>query len=103
MFLGWAFNALSMGFVVCFVQERSQAWYKWPFYLINLTVLGMLIAFPIQGYAFYSIAVSTLHTVFVVVLAFGFLKTPGRTGKTMPSGLPGLLYCFSWFPQLALL
>ena len=74
MFLGWAFNALSMGFVVCFVQERSQAWYKWPFYLINLTVLGMLIAFPIQGYAFYSIAVSTLHTVFVVVLGVRFFK-----------------------------
>lgn len=74
MFLGWVFNALSIGFVILFLPKTLQEWYKKPFYIINLLVLGMLITFPLQGYGIYSIAVSTLHTVAVIVVCVRFFK-----------------------------
>ena len=74
MFLGWIFNALSIGFVIFFLPKTLQEWYKKPFYMINLLVLGMLITFPLQGYGIYSIAVSTLHTVAVIVVCVRFFK-----------------------------
>lgn len=78
MFLGWVFNALSIGYVICFLPEELQSWYKKPFYIINLLVLGMLITFPIQGYGVYSIVVSTLHTMVVIVVSIRFFKDTNK-------------------------
>jgi len=74
MFLGWVFNALFIGYVIGFLPNASQQWYKKPFYIINFLFLVMLIAFPLQGYGVYSIAVSTLHTMIVIVVAIRFFK-----------------------------
>lgn len=74
MFLGWVFNALSIGYVICFLPESAQRRYKGIFYTLNLLVLGMLISFPLQGYGVYSIAISTLHTAVVVIYCLKFFK-----------------------------
>ncbi|MEP2670234.1 MAG: hypothetical protein ABJH04_14625 [Cyclobacteriaceae bacterium] len=74
MFLGWIFNALSIAYVICFIPKPSQEKYKLILYLLNFLVLGMLIAFPVQGYGVYSIAISTLHTLVVVVFCILFFK-----------------------------
>ncbi|MGB4972058.1 MAG: hypothetical protein WBO32_05335, partial [Cyclobacteriaceae bacterium] len=74
MFLGWVFNALSIAYALCFIPESSQRKYKIMLYALNLLVLGMLVAFPLQGYGVYSIAISTLHTFVVVVFSIQFFK-----------------------------
>lgn len=74
MFLGWVFNALSIAYVICFIPEPSKRRYKIIFYVLNLLVFGMLIAFPIQGYGVYSITISTLHTIVVVVFCIRFFR-----------------------------
>lgn len=74
MFLGWVFNALSIGFVIHLLPEYRHSSYKRIFYVLNALVAGMLITFPLQGYGVYSIAVSTLHTVAVTYFCFRFFK-----------------------------
>lgn len=59
-FLGWIFNALFAGIIWAYFPHKTAS-YKKLFILLQLSVVGMLISFPIQGYAFYSILFSTLH------------------------------------------
>lgn len=74
MFLGWIFNALSIAYVISFIPTPSQEKYKPILYLLNFLVLGMLIAFPIQGYGVYSISISTVHTLVVVIFCIQFFR-----------------------------
>ena len=53
--------------------ERSKA-YKRIFWFTNFTVLGMLITFPFQGYALFSITFSTLFLFASYFLSWFFLK-----------------------------
>ncbi|MGV3589657.1 MAG: hypothetical protein ACO1OF_21805 [Adhaeribacter sp.] len=61
--LGWLFSAVFVALVGAYLPEkmREKKVYSWQFWLGQLTVLGMLISFPIQGYGLYSIIFSTLH------------------------------------------
>ena len=59
-FLGWVFNALFAGLVFAYVPEKATD-YRLQFWLLQIAVVGMLITFPIQGYAAASISFSTLH------------------------------------------
>jgi hypothetical protein len=59
-FLGWIFTALFSAIIYSFFPEKSSS-YKWLFALLQVSVIGMLISFPIQGYGLYSIIFSTLH------------------------------------------
>jgi hypothetical protein len=72
MFLGWIFNALSMGFVISFLSPSVHFRYTRLFTIINLFVACMMISFPVQGYGAVSIVVSTLHTIVVVWFVFRF-------------------------------
>jgi hypothetical protein len=83
MFLGWVFNALSIAYVICFIPEPSQRRYKTILYALNLLVFGMLIAFPIQGYGVYSITISTLHTLVVVVFCIQFFRDTQSDQRTI--------------------
>lgn len=74
MFLGWVFNALSVNFVVHFLSTQNHHWYKRIFTIINILIVCMLISFPLQGYGTYSILISTLHTVAVIIFIFRFFK-----------------------------
>ncbi len=68
-FLGWVFNALFAGIIYAYLPNKASS-YKWIFILLQLSVVGMLISFPIQGYAFVSILFSTLHIFFSWAFAF---------------------------------
>lgn len=70
--LGWIFNLLFIGLLVSFIPSRIKQ-YKWLFWLAQIGALGMLISFPIEGYAFYSIAFTTLHVIVSWIFAFKFL------------------------------
>ncbi|HNP95821.1 MAG TPA: hypothetical protein PKJ63_09330 [Cyclobacteriaceae bacterium] len=74
MFLGWVLNALCTGFVVCLLPASSLKRYTSLLYTINVLVFGMLITFPLQGYGVYSIIISTLHTIAIVVFTVQFFK-----------------------------
>jgi hypothetical protein len=72
MFLGWVFNALFIAFVINYIEDKKQRMFRILFVLLQVLNIGMLIAFPLQGYAALSIAFSTLHTLlsFVFILIF---------------------------------
>lgn len=68
--LGWGYMALFLLFMVHFVKENKHAskQMKWMFWLNQVTVAGMFVAFTLQGYALFSIAFSTLQ----ILLSYWF-------------------------------
>lgn len=62
MFLGWIFNFLLLAFIRTFLQNKCDQTLRWIIILLQLALLGMLVAFPLQGYGVYSISLSVLHT-----------------------------------------
>ena len=83
MFLGWVFNALYIGFVFNFIKEKEVSVFRFIFLMLQVMNIGMLIAFPIQGYSTYSIIFSTLHTilsfVFIVIYFRHVWKIEGQS------------------------
>ena len=74
--LGWLFSAFFLAFLPTYLPEdlsRKKS-YNWLFWLAQGSVLGMLISFPIQGYALFSITFSTLHILFSYAFIYRFLK-----------------------------
>lgn len=59
-FLGWIFNALFAGLIFAYIPEKAKT-YQWLFWLLQVAVVGMLVSFPIQGYAAASISFTSLH------------------------------------------
>lgn len=59
-------------------EKAGKPVYSWLFWLTQLTVLGMAVAFPIQGYAAISIFFSTLHIVLSYVFAVRVWKDHSR-------------------------
>ncbi len=61
--LGWLYLALYALLVHAFLPAAKQAdkFYRDNFILAQISVLGMLFAFPIEGYGGWSIAFSTIH------------------------------------------
>lgn len=74
MFLGWIFNLLSLAFIHTHIDEKHRRRYITLFLIIQVLLLGMLVSFPLQGYGFYSITISALHTALVGVFAVWFFK-----------------------------
>lgn len=59
--LGWIYLGLSTLIYHVFLKEANKPKrYRFIFGFTNLTILGMLVTFPIQGYALFSIIFSTL-------------------------------------------
>lgn len=58
--LGWLYLAIYVLIVKLVVTENHKLFYR-LFWLTQLSVLGMMISFPLQGYALFSITFSTLH------------------------------------------
>lgn len=74
--LGWVTNALLAAIYYVFYESHGahrKIWW-WFFGLLQLTVLGMLFTFPIQGYGNLSIIFSTLHVVISYFFCFWILK-----------------------------
>lgn len=74
MFLGWVFNALAVNFVIQLVPAQRHPTYKTIFIVLNILLAGMLLAFPMGGYNLFSIALSTIHTIVVVVFIIRFFR-----------------------------
>jgi hypothetical protein len=67
--LGWVFNLLLIGIIRSYFSENIKD-FRLCFWLIQISVLGMLVSFPIQGYGLYSIIFSTAHIFFSWWFAF---------------------------------
>lgn len=70
--LGWVYLMIYVLVVQFFIpKEKSQKpIYNRLFWLTEFSVIGMMIAFPIQGYALFSIIFSTLH----ILLSYVFCR-----------------------------
>ncbi|WP_348536970.1 hypothetical protein [Flavobacterium hungaricum] len=70
--LGWVYLIVYVLIVHFFIpKEKSQkSIYNRLFWLTEFSVIGMMIAFPIQGYALFSIFFSTMH----IVLSYVFCR-----------------------------
>lgn len=93
MFLGWIFNLLSLAFIHAHVDEQHRKKYITLFLVIQVLLLGMFLSFPLQGYGFYSITISALHTVLVGLFAFWFFKDTRYTVDTSSR----------WFARISLI
>jgi hypothetical protein len=74
--LGWAYLALFILLLRHFLdsERRQKRTYVYLFWATQVTVIGMTIAFPIQGYAAVSIAFSTIHVLASYFFAYHFLR-----------------------------
>lgn len=72
-FLGWAFNALFVALLYAYLPAQVKR-YLVLFGLLQVSVIGMLISFPLQGYAAISITFSTLHIFLSYAFAYQFFK-----------------------------
>src|SRR5690554_1270915 len=81
--LGWVFMALYALMVAVFVPKLKQnsAYYRWLFIITQFSVIGMMVAFPIQGYAAVSITFSTLNLLLSYFFAVRIWKD-SNTDKT---------------------
>lgn len=84
MFLGWIFNQKMVGLIWRFIPVDKQGSYKRLLWGINIMVAGMLIAFPLQGYGHYSISISTVHTVLVVLVIIRFFRDTSPQQHLLP-------------------
>lgn len=73
--LGWSFM-LSVGLLIAFFVRQSahHRLYGIVLVLTIISVLGMAISFPIQGYGLYSISFSTLQILASYLFAYAFFK-----------------------------
>jgi hypothetical protein len=79
--LGWLFLALA-GLISQFgMKENGRKQMGHPLYLIllHLSIAGMTVAFALQGYAFYSILLSTLFIILSLWFAFIYIRNEKMT------------------------
>lgn len=85
-FLGWVFMGLFLLLVNTVVPEekRGRQVYRDLYILNQISVLGMLLSFPVQGYALFSITFSTLHIILSYIFAVAVWKdTVSLRSKTI--------------------
>lgn len=82
-FLGWIFNALFAAIVSDFIPSThsGRRKYRILFILLQVSVIGMLVTFPIKGYYRDSIIFSTLH----VLLSYLFACYIFKDGRQSPT------------------
>ena len=70
--LGWVYIALYALLIHYFLptEKQERPIYRRLFWLTQLSVLGMAVSFPIQGYGAISITFSTLH----ILCSYGFVR-----------------------------
>ncbi len=74
--LGWVYLALYALLIPAFLtgEQARRPLYQRLFRLTQLSVLGMLFSFPVQGYGPVSIAFSTLHALLSYAFVYYFLR-----------------------------
>ena len=78
--LGWVYLIIYVLVVHFFIpkEKRCKPVYNRLFWLTEFSIIGMMIAFPIQGYALFSIVFSTLH----ILLSYVFCRLVWKDGET---------------------
>lgn len=84
--LGWAFSSLFLALLAAFIGPAASAFYRWLWLLFQVGVLGMLVFFPVQGYAAGSIVFSTLHVFASYALCWRLWKDT-REDRTLSAAL----------------
>ena len=73
--LGWVYLALYTFLVSTFLpKDFDLKKYNILFWFTQISVLGMLVTFPIMGYASWSIGFSVMHTLLSYIFVFFFLR-----------------------------
>lgn len=80
--LGWIYTALTSIIYFCYLKEQQiQKKYNRLFWVTQITIIGMLISFPITGYALYSIIFSTLFLIVSYWFFWFFVKHTSEEQK----------------------
>lgn len=74
MFLGWIFNAFFFAFTFNHILSSEHQFFQNLFIALQFFVVAMMVSFPLQGYGFYSILFSALHTFGAILFIIIFLK-----------------------------
>lgn len=79
--LGWVFVAIYVHYIEGFLlpPQRKSSFYRMVFWLNQLAVMGMLVAFPLQGYGGWAIFFSTAQMILSYFFAYRFLKDFRKT------------------------
>ncbi len=79
--LGWLYMA-AYGLLVHFFipREKQERTYPRLFALTQLSVIGMMVSFPIQGYALFSIIFTTLHIILSYCFVYRIAKDHDAAG-----------------------
>jgi hypothetical protein len=101
MFLGWIMNALCIGYVHYFIPGQQQRTYRILIIVLNVLVAIMLVAFPLQGYAGFSIIISTLYTVLAAIFGYVFLRDTHSRRKLLAIGFARWSFIFYFIASLA--
>ncbi|QNM86452.1 hypothetical protein H9W90_04835 [Polaribacter pectinis] len=72
--LGWVYVGLTSLIYHLFIKKEVQKKYSILFWCTQITILGMLVSFPITGYALFSIIFSTLFLICSYWFYFFFRK-----------------------------
>jgi len=73
--LGWVYVALTTLFYKLFIKgEEHSTTFRRIFWFTQVTLVGMLLSFPFQGYALFSIIFSTLFLIASYWFMFFFLR-----------------------------
>ena len=74
--LGWVYLGIYALFIHSFLpaEKQESRFYHSLFVLTEVSVIGMLIAFPLQGYGGFSITFSTLHMLLSYLFVHRFWK-----------------------------
>lgn len=95
-FLGWVSMAIYVGLLAQFKPDsREDKAYQRIFILTEISIVGMLISFPIQGYALYSISFSTLFLVasyWFVAKFYKLIQTKSSARISVKFAQAGLFY-----------
>jgi len=86
--MGWLFSALYLMIVKAFNLEGR--FYVNMFWLFQVTIIGMLIFFPIQGYGMGSIPFTTAHMILSYIFAWRITKDIRRRND------PGTNYAYKF-------
>ena len=84
-FQGWVYTALFLLITKLYLSEKliKNGRYHIQFYLTVLTVMGLLISFAIQGYAFFSILLSSLFQALNYWFTYRFLRDVQKSEKAI--------------------
>lgn len=78
--LGWVYVAITSFIYIIFLKDAGiDKRYRRIFWFTQISILGMLLSFPFQGYALFSIIFSTLFLIASYFFAWMvFIKTPAE-------------------------